>query len=258
MSLTSKPPWTITGTFSPKNCVGNFKSTTLFFLTLGALAESATTLVRSPGEVWVITDHGSGRVYTIRKEGEKLNVYLGIHPEASARHEIADIVIMLDYSRSMGGKSEALMFGISALIGRLQLLPIDYQIGLIRFAEAKDAIKSVHGADVIQMPLGETAIRDLMALPFGGDEHLTDAIVKGLPRVHFRRDSRRFIVVLTDEPTTGTVSPERAITLCQSLGVRAYVIGVPGKGDLQWQLTKQTGGQFFRMPKHHSQTYPYQ
>ncbi len=221
------------------------------------LSESATTLVRSPGEIWVIADHGSGRVYTIRKEGEKLNVYRGIHPEASV-HQIADIVLLLDYSRSMGGKSETLMLGISALIGRLQLLPIDYQIGLIRFAEAKDAIKSVDGADVIQMPLGETGIRDLLADPFGGDEHLTDAIVKGLPQIRFRRDASRFILVLTDEPTTGVVPPERAIAVCQSLGVQAYVIGVPGKGDFQWQLAKQTGGLFFRMPKHLRQAYPYQ
>ena len=97
-----------------------------------------------------------------------------------------------------------------------------------------------------------------MALPFGGDEHLTDAIVKGLPQVRFRRDASRFILVLTDEATTGTVPPERAITLCQSLGVRAYVIGVPREGDFQLKLPKQTGGLFFRMPKHQSQTYPYQ
>ena len=219
------------------------------------LAESATTLVRSPGEMWVITDHDYGRIYTVRKEGEKLNIYLGGHPEATAR-PIVDIVIMLDYSRSMGGKSEAIMLGISTLIGRLNLLPIDYQIGLIRFAEAKDAIKSVDGADVIQMPIRETGIRDLLADPFGGDEHLTDAIAKGLRQFHFRRDSRRFILVLTDEPTTGTVPPERAIMLCQSLGVRAYVIGVPGKGDFQWKLTKQTGGRFFPMPKHLRQSNP--
>ena len=221
------------------------------------LAESATTLVRSPGEMWIITDHDYGRIYTVRKEGEKLNIYLGGHPEATAR-PIVDIVIMLDYSRSMGGKSEAIMLGISTLIGRLNLLPIDYQIGLIRFAEAKDAIKSVDGADVIQMPIRETGIRDLLADPFGGDEHLTDAIAKGLRQFHFRRDSRRFILVLTDEPTTGTVPPERAIMLCQSLGVRAYVIGVPGKGDFQWKLTKQTGGRFFPMPKHLRQSNPYQ
>ena len=221
------------------------------------LTESATTLVRSPGEMWVITDHDYGRIYTVRKEGDKLNIYLGSHPEATAQ-PIVDIVIMLDYSRSMGGKSEAIMLGISTLIGRLNLLPINYQIGLIRFAEAKDAIKSVDGVDIIQMPIRETGIRDLLAEPFGGDEHLTDAIAKGLRQFHFRRDSRRFILVLTDEPTTGTVPPERVIILCQSLGVQAYVIGVPGKGDFQWKLAKQTGGRFFRMPKHLRETYPYQ
>ena len=219
-------------------------------------AGSTTPLVRSSGEMWVIIDD-AGRSYTMRKERGKLNVYRGVHPESSAQL-VVDIVIMLDYSRSMGGKAEAIMMGISALIGRLDFLPIDYQIGLIRFAEAKDAIKSINGAEVTQRPLGEGAIRHLMELPFGGDEHLTDAIVKGLPQFRFRRDSCRFILVLTDEPTTGTVPLERAITLCQSLGIRAYVIGVPGKGDLQWKLTKQTGGRFFPMPKHHSQTYPYQ
>ena len=221
------------------------------------LGESATTLVRSPGEIWVITDHASGQIYTIRKEGGKLNIYLGAHPEAAA-HQIVDIVIMLDYSRSMGGKSEAVMVGISALIGRLNLLPIDYQTRLIRFAEATDAIKSIDGVDVIQIPLKETGIQALMELPFGGNEHLTDAIVEGLPQVRFRPNARRFILVLTDEPTTGTVPPEKAIALCQSLGLRAYVIGVPGKGDFQWKLTKQTGGLFFRMPKHLRETYPYQ
>ena len=221
------------------------------------LAESATTFVKSSGEMWIITDHDYGRVYTVRKEGEKLNIYLGGHPEATAP-PIVDIVIMLDYSRSMGGKSEAIMLGISTLIGRLNLLPIDYQIGLIRFAEAKDAIKSVDGVDIIQMPIRETGIRALLAEPFGGDEHLTDAIAKGLRQFHFRRDSRRFILVLTDEPTTGTVPPEGPIMLCQSLGVRAYVIGVPSKGDFQWKLTKQTGGQFFRMPNYLRQPDPYQ
>ena len=234
-----------------------FKKHNIILSEAWRFTETAITLVTSPGETWIVTDDANGRSYTVRKEGGKLNVYRGVHPEAST-HQIADIVIMLDYSRSMGGKSEALMFGISALIGRLQLLPINYQIGLIRFAVAKDAIKSVDGADVIQMPLGETAIRHLMTLPFGGDEHLTDAIVNGLPQVRFRRDASRFLLILTDEPTTGTVPTERALTLCQSLGVRAYVIGVPGKSDFQWKLTKQSGGQFFRMPKPLLQTYPYQ
>ena len=108
------------------------------------------------------------------------------------------------------------------------------------------------------MPIRETGIRNLLSDPFGGEEHLTDAIAEELRQFRFRRDSRRFILVLTDEPTTGTIPPERAIILCQSLGVRAYVIGVPGKGDFQSKLTKQTGGRFFRMPKHLREPSPYQ
>ena len=153
--------------------------------------ETAVTFIKSPGETWVIADDTNGQSYTVRKEGKKLNVYFGVHPESAAQ-SMADIVIMLDYSRSMGGKSEAIMLGISTLIGRLDLLPIDYQIGLIRFAEAKDAIKSIHGAYVTRMPLKETEIQALLEEPFGGDEHLADAIVKGLPRMRFRRDASRF------------------------------------------------------------------
>ena len=55
------------------------------------LGESATTFVKSPGDMWIITDHDYGRIYTVRKEGEKLNIYLGGHPEAKAR-PIVDIV----------------------------------------------------------------------------------------------------------------------------------------------------------------------
>ena len=219
--------------------------------------ETAISFIKSPGETWVIADDANGQNYTVRKEGKKLNVYFGVHPESAAQ-SMADIVIMLDYSRSMGGKSEAIMLGISTLIGRLDLLPIDYQMGLIRFAEAKDAIKSIHGAYVTQMPLKETEIQALLEEPFGGDEHLADAIVKGLPRMRFRRDASRFLLVLTDEPNTGTVPPEQAIELCLSLGVKTYVIGVPREDDFQLELPKRTGGLFFQMPKHHSQMYPYQ
>ena len=245
------------GDILSKRFIREFQKHNIFLAQDWQSDESATTFIKSPGEAWMVADDTNGQSYTVRKEGKKLNVYLGVHPESAAQ-SMADIVIMLDYSRSMGGKSEAIMQGISTLIGRLDLLPIDYQIGLIRFAEAKDAIKSIHGAYVTRMPLKETEIQALLEEPFGGDEHLADAIVKGLPRMRFRRDASRFLLVLTDEPSTGTVPPEQAIELCSSLGVRAYVIGVPREGDFQLELPKRTGGLFFQMPKHHSQMYPYQ
>ena len=267
---------------------------------------------KQKGDLWVITDYTNGRVYTVRKQGDKLNVFAGIYPESwnmsnsltampqkrgnrwlindptrrrmyTIRSEknrlniydgaalsaspdsavrgfepVVDIVVMLDYSRSMGGKSQVIMLGLSTLIGRLNILPIKYRIGLIRFAEATDAIKVINGAVVTQMPLNESMLETYMEAPFGGDEHLIDAIVEGVPKVKFSPYASRFLLILTDEPTTGKYPPERALRLCQSLGIRAYVIGHPGPTDFQKTLAEQTGGRFFTMPKHLNRTYPNQ
>lgn len=135
----------------------------------------ATT--QQQGKRWTLTDRNSNQIYTFKKESDRLNVYTGGQPGTAsnnASEPIVDIVLMLDYSRSMGGKSQAVMLGISTLIGRLSILPIKYRIGLIRFAEAKDAIKVINGAVVTQMPLNEVLIESLMEDPFGGDEHLNE------------------------------------------------------------------------------------
>ncbi len=273
---------------------------------------SATVWEKQKGALWVVTDYANGRIYTIRKEDNKLNVYSGIYPESwnastnltamtqkqgrrwlindsnrqrmftvrsednrlniydgaalstSSDREVrgyepaVDIVIMLDYSRSMGGKSQAITLGLSTLFGRLDILPINYRIGLIRFAEAKDAIKVINGVSVTQMPLNKAILESYMEAPFGGDEHLIDAIVEGIPKVKFSPYASRFLLILTDEPTTGKYPPERALNLCQSLGIRAYIIGHPGPADFQKTLAEETGGRFFTMPKHLRQSYPNQ
>ena len=228
------------------------------------LSSSLTAMTQKRGNRWLINDPTRRRMYTIRSEKNRLNIYdgaaLSASPDSAVRgfEPAVDIVVMLDYSRSMGGKSEAIMLGLSTLIGRLDILPIKYRIGLIRFAEAKDAIKVINGAVVTQMPLNESMLASHMEAPFGGDEHLVDAIVEGVPRVKFSPYASRFLLILTDEPTTGKYPPERALRLCQSLGIRAYVIGHPGPTDFQKTLAEQTGGRFFTMPKHLNKTYPNQ
>jgi hypothetical protein len=159
----------------------------------------------------------------------------------------------------MGGKSEVVMLGLSELVGKLDILPIKYELRLIRFAVAKDAIKSIDGTAVTPIPLNEAQIKTLMEEPFGGDEHLIDAIVEGLPRIPFRPYANRIILVLTDEPTTGNYPPEQAIEVCQSLGIRAIVVGVDSRHEtFQATLVEQTGGAFYRMPKRFPKAYPYQ
>ncbi len=212
-------------------------------------------------ERWVMTEQENNQIYTFRKDNDSLLVYIGGQP-GTASNSIArpnvDIVVMLDYSRSMGGKSQAVMLGLSTLIGRLSIFPLKYRIGLIRFAEAKDAIKTVDGVDVKQMPLNEVIIENLMGDPFGGDEHLIDAIVEGLPQVKFSPFAKRYILILTDEPTTGKYPTEQAIQLCKSSGITAYVIGHPKPDDFQLTLTEETLGAFFTMPRHLDKTYPNQ
>ena len=228
------------------------------------LSNSLTAMTQKRGNRWLINDSTRRRMYTIRNENNRLNIYdgaaLSASPDSAVRgfEPVVDIVVMLDYSRSMGGKSEAIMLGLSTLMGRLDILPIKYRIGLIRFAEAKDAIKVINGAVVTQMPLNESMLESSMEAPFGGDEHLIDAIVEGVPKVKFSPYASRFLLILTDEPTTGKYPPERALRLCQSSGIRAYVIGHPGPTDFQKKLAEQTGGRFFTMPKHLNRTYPNQ
>ena len=223
--------------------------------------ENTTATTQQQGKRWTIKDETNNQIYTLKQEKDRLNVYTGGQPGTAANkasEPIVDIVIMLDYSRSMGGKSQALMLGISTLIGNLSILPIQYRIGLIRFAEAKDAIKVINGAVVTQMPINEVIIESLMQDPFGGDEHLIDAIVEGLPKIKFSPYARRFILILTDEPTTGKYSTEQALETCKSLGITAYVVGHPKEDDFQSTLAKETGGQFFTMPKYTPKSYPNQ
>lgn len=225
------------------------------------LDANLTARTQQQDRKWTLTDSRNNQVYTFLKDRNRLNIYTGGQPGTASNNNaapIVDIVVMLDYSRSMGGKSQAIMLGLSNLIGRLSIFSLKYRIGLIRFAEAKDAIKVIDGAVVTQMPLNEVLIESLMEDPFGGDEHLIDAIVEGLPEVKFSPYAKRFLLILTDEPTTGKYPAEQALQLCQSLGITAYVIGHPNPTDFQTTLATQTGGVFFPMPRHLEKAYPNQ
>ena len=219
------------------------------------LSARAYITIKRESHEWFILDGQTS--YTIRKANDKLNVHLGHGVESHSTPSVVDVVIMLDYSRSMGGKSEAVMLGISTLIGRLDLLSISYRIQLIRFAEAKDAIKSVDGTVVTDGFVSESQIKTFLEIPFGGDEHLIDAIIEGLPKIEFRANTARVLLVLTDEPSTGSLREDRAIEVCQSLGIQAYVIGHP-TDTFQLALAERTGGRLFTMSNHLSKRYPYQ
>ncbi len=194
------------------------------------LAEDSIAHAQDFGKRWMLRNERNNQIYTIIKEENRVIIYIGGQPGTGfnlGAEPIVDIVILLDYSRSMGGKSQAIMLGLSTLIGRLSIFPLKYRVGLIRFAEAKDAIKAVDGVDVHKMPLNEVLIENFMGDPFGGDEHLIDAIVEGLPQVNFSPYAKRYLLVLTDEPSKGKYSGEQALQMCKSQGIVVYVVGHP-------------------------------
>ena len=225
------------------------------------LDEEAIARTQTQGKRWILTNLATNQIHTFIRGDDHLQVFAGGQPGSASNpnaEPIVDIMIMLDYSRSMGGKSQAIMLGFSTLLGRLDIFSIKYRIGLIRFAEAKDAIKSIDGVVVTQMPLNEVILGTLMQNPFGGDEHLIEAIVEGLPQVKFSPFAKRFLLILTDEPTTGKYPAEQALNMCKSYGITAYVIGHPQEDDFQTKLAKETWGRFFTMPKHLDKEYPNQ
>lgn len=226
-----------------------------------SLDEDDIARTQTQGKRWVLTNLERKQIFTFIRGDDQMRVFAGGQPGSASNPNAepnVDIMVMLDYSRSMSGKSQAIMLGLSTLIGRLDIFPLKYRIGLIRFAEAKDAIKTIDGVVVSQMPLNEVIIETLMEDPFGGDEHLIDAIVEGLPQVKFSPFAKRFLLILTDEPTTGKYSAEQALKMCKSYGVTTYVVGHPQEDDFQAKLAKETWGLFFTMPKHLDKEYPNQ
>lgn len=174
----------------------------------------------------------------------------------------ADIIVIIDYSRSMSGKVEALRQGLNEFFNTLKLFPLDYTFGVIRFAQGSNTSVSVNGTAVIQPPIDEEGIMNIFTIPFGGDEHLIDAIVEGLPKIRFR-DARRVVLIITDEPSTGNYDVSEALNICQTLNAQVNVLGplpsgateamiaqnipLPGK-DFQILAVRQTGGTFRAMP----------
>jgi hypothetical protein len=124
------------------------------------LSVKASISIQEEGNRWIIVD--GTRTYAAMRVDDKIKFYRSGSAEAHGSKVIADIVIMLDYSRSMGRKSEVVMFGLSELIGKLDILPIKYELRLIRFAEAKDAIKSIDGTVVTPIPLNEAQLKTLI------------------------------------------------------------------------------------------------
>ena len=156
---------------------------------------------------------------------------------------VVDIVLFLDSSKSMEEKLPQFLKQLEKNIRDWDNSLIDYQIGVVRFNTGTGTVNFVN---VYHPPQTLEQIRKIAALPRRGNEHLLDAVVEGLRRVKLRPEAQPYLIIVTDEPSTGQYSPEAVIQLCLEKGARVSVVGTFDK--FQQQVTTETNGIWVPMP----------
>ena len=168
-----------------------------------------------------------------------------------------DIVFVFDYSLSMETKTDAACDGLDLMVSVFKTAGLDYRFGIIRFWAAVGGGEST--IVVTNPPLEPKQVKSLFRLPKVGDEHLLDAVIKGVPKL--RRDSERelVLIIVTDEPTSKRTEKRyttgNAISVCRGAHAKVYVIGGVTSmqrnslsDNFQRQVTVLTKGEHYVMP----------
>ena len=163
-----------------------------------------------------------------------------------------DIVFLFDNSLSMERRVDAICTGLDRMTAILDAAPLNYRLGIIRFW-AKTGIQGQSTVLVTKPPLTPTQVKRIMRRPKIGTEHLLDAIVNGVRRLNTPDGQNLVLIIITDEPTTGTIrqggTVTEAIKVCQKARARVYALGglkisggVLDTDRFQYRLTVLTRG----------------
>lgn len=169
----------------------------------------------------------------------------------SAEEEI-DIVFLFDNSLSMERRVDTICAGLDRMTAILDASVLNYRLGIIRFW-AQIGIQGQSTVLVSKPPLTPNQVKYIMRRPKMGTEHLLDAIVNGVRRLNTPDGRSLVLIIITDEPTTGTLRQHgtvtEAIKVCQKAGARVYVLGglrmsglILDADRFQYRLTVLTRG----------------
>ena len=154
-----------------------------------------------------------------------------------------DVILFIDASGSMEAKLPKFLGQLEGMIRDWDNALIAYRIGVVRFRSRAGAFNYVN---VFQPPQTLDDIRKIVNLPCQGSEMLLDAIVEGMRKIKLRPDAQPYLIVVTDEPSTGGHSPEAVIQLCLEAGAK---VGVIGTFDLfQQRVAMKTDGIWVPIP----------
>ena len=163
-----------------------------------------------------------------------------------------DIVFLFDNSLSMERRVDAICDGLDRMTALLDASGLNYRLGIIRFY-AQIGIQGQSTVLVTKPPLTPRQVKIIMRRPKMGTEHLLDAIVNGVRRLNTPDGKHLVLIIITDEPTTGTIRQHgtvtEAIKTCLKARARVYVLGglrmsglVLDADRFQYRLTVLTRG----------------
>lgn len=179
----------------------------------------------------------------------------------------ADVVFLMDTSGSMGGEIKAIRLNCIAFADQITKRGADVRLGLVGFdigghrGEKPRGSYQIHNLSEYTIgtwPLKSPAqfksyIQELKLGQFGGCGcYLADrSTVEIFPHVvkifaDDRRESRRFLVIITDEIGSTDGVPE-IVRLLQDAGIVAHVLGVPGSNRAHEQIAAKSSGQFWNI-----------
>ena len=139
-----------------------------------------------------------------------------------------DIVFLFDNSLSMERRVDTICDGLDRMTALLNASALNYRLGIIRFW-AQSGIQGQSTVLVTRPPLTPRQVKLIMRRPKMGTEHLLDAIVNGVRQLNTPDGKNLVLIIITDEPTTGTLRQHgtviEAIKICQKARARVYVLG---------------------------------
>ena len=137
-----------------------------------------------------------------------------------------DLVFLFDSSLSMDNKVEDICTGLDALVQVFDGEGLDYRFGVIRFWAVGSSGSSVL---TTKPPLDVEQVKELFRRPRRGNEHLLDAIMRGVPKLETPNNRKLVLIIVTDEPASngrGTgYTYTGAVEVCRHAGAQVNIIG---------------------------------
>ncbi|MDA1192204.1 MAG: VWA domain-containing protein [Candidatus Poribacteria bacterium] len=194
---------------------------------------------------------------TFREIGANARAW--VNPTASGQKDL-DVLLIVDYSRSMQGRMRAVMAGISAFDKFAPFAGLNPVYRVVRFAKASGvngARLPEDGVAISPMLTGIEAVQQQLQYPTVGDDHLVDGIVRGVRGGTIRANVPTVCIIITDEPPSSvTATVEEMTAAMTNPNMRFYAIAPipPARiGDdtafvAFFNAVRASGGRVYQMP----------